>query len=277
VEGKGWISAKDIKVGNKIGVPRQINLPEKEILLPYEFALDNLKKNSQICILYEDYLRLRNKTDNFNDLECLGTKDLYEIKTLTETSFSKLSKELDISLSGVYRLFNRETNHKKQLFFNLLKSKCRKIRFERNRVIVKSNGVKTFSFIYPEKVDVRLARWLSFVLAALPSVFLRFSVSRRRADHPKPRWAHLIFSLVSMLIGGFLRPRRDSPILCLCATERGPRNFVTTSIRCTCEAERGLNIVGFMDFHDLSETIALIVVRPTPNILDIILLLTPAA
>src|SRR3989338_9217980 len=83
-----------------------------------------LKKNSQICILYEDYLRLRNKTDNFNDLECLGTKDLYEIKTLTETSFSKLSKELDLSLSGVYRLFNRETNHKKQLFFNLLKRKC---------------------------------------------------------------------------------------------------------------------------------------------------------
>ncbi|MEK6856872.1 MAG: DEAD/DEAH box helicase, partial [Nanoarchaeota archaeon] len=165
VEGEGWKPAGHIKVGDKIGVPRQINLPEKHISLDYRFALDRLRKNSQICIFYDDYLRLKDKTNDFNDFNELTTKEIYEIKTLTRTSFSKLSKVLGISLSLIYRLFNKKTVYKRELLFKFLKEECKKIKFEENRIIAKSRGVKTFSFIYPKTVDIKLARWLSFILA----------------------------------------------------------------------------------------------------------------
>ena len=119
VEGEGWKKAESIKLGDKIGVPRKIDLPEREIQLSYKFALNNLKKNSQNCILYEDYLRLKNKTKNFNEFRDLEIEELYEIKTLIETSFKKLGEDLGISLSMAYKLFNKKT---------VLRVKCQAVR-----------------------------------------------------------------------------------------------------------------------------------------------------
>jgi len=160
-----WIPIKNIKEGEKIAVPIKLDLPEKEIFLDYDKAISNLRKNGDIVITYKDYLRLKKKTHNFKIFDKLNKKELYELKTLLKTSFNNLSQELDVNMTTIFRLFSKETDYHKEELFKLFKKKCKGIKFELNRIIVKNNGRQTYSFLYPKKVDVRLARWLAFVLA----------------------------------------------------------------------------------------------------------------
>ena len=68
-------------------------------------------------------------------------------------------------MTTVFRVFNRETEYRKSELFSFFSKKCKSIIFEKNRIIVKNNGNNTFSFTYPDKVDVMLARWIAFVMA----------------------------------------------------------------------------------------------------------------
>src|SRR3989344_5492870 len=110
-------------------------------------------------------IRLKKKTRNFSNFKKLTAKELYEIKTLIKTSFSKISEELDVNITTAFRLLNKSSNYKKNELFTLFRIKCKKIKFEKNRIIAKNKGRNTFSFIYPEKINVKLIRWLAFVLA----------------------------------------------------------------------------------------------------------------
>jgi len=160
-----WIPAKDISLGDKIGVPIKIDLPEKNINLDYQKAIKNLRKSAEIVITYEDYMRLKKKTDNFDNFDKLDSRELYNIKTLLRTSFKEISNELNLGLTTIFRLFNKDTEYKREDLICLLKKKCKKIIFEKNRIIFKNGGNQTFSFRYPTMINIRLVRWVAFVLA----------------------------------------------------------------------------------------------------------------
>jgi len=164
-----WTPVKNIKEKEKIAVPIKIDLPEKEIFLNYRKAIKNLRKKAEIVLTYKDYLRLKRKTNNFINFERLNSKELYKIKTLLKTTFKKIGVKLGLgSIATVFSLFNKGHIYSKCLekeFFELLKKECKKINFERNRIVVKNKGNQTISFKYPKKVNIELSRWVAFILA----------------------------------------------------------------------------------------------------------------
>ncbi len=160
-----WVPVKNIKKGDKIAAPIKIDLPEKDISLDYKKAIRNLRKNADIVITYDDFLRLKRITANFTDFTNLDSKELYEIKTLLKSSFKELSKDLSLGITTIFRLFTKDTKYQKDNMLDLLKNRCKNIRFEENRIIFKNKGNQTFSFTYPSKIDIALARWVAFVLA----------------------------------------------------------------------------------------------------------------
>src|SRR3989344_1244182 len=164
-KGEKWIPVKDIKKNQRIGVPIKVELPEKDIKLNYKEAIKNIRKKASITVTYSDFKRLKRKTRNFTDFEILNVKELYEIKTLLQTSFSKLKTELNVSIATVFKILNRKRSKNKERLWRLLRKKCGNIRFKENQIIVKNHGINTHSFTYPKKVDIKLARWIAFVLA----------------------------------------------------------------------------------------------------------------
>ncbi len=160
-----WIPARNLKVGQKIGVPITINLPEKEIMLDYKKAISNLKNRGYIVIDYRIFEDLRKKTNNFKKFDKLSKDEIYKIKVLTQNSFLEMGRKLNIGMTTVFSIMNGKTKYMRKELFRFFKKECKKIKFEKNRLIVKNNGANIISFTHPEKVNVKLARWIAFVMA----------------------------------------------------------------------------------------------------------------
>ena len=62
-----WVPIKEIRKGEKIGVPKKIDLPQKEIKLEYTEAVRNLRKKGDRVITYTDFVRLKKKNKEFQE------------------------------------------------------------------------------------------------------------------------------------------------------------------------------------------------------------------
>ncbi|MBU2638203.1 MAG: ATP-dependent helicase [Nanoarchaeota archaeon] len=165
VEGKGWVKAKDLMAGDKIAAPKKIILPEQEIQLEWEKAISSVKAKAEICLTYNDFLRLKEKTKRFKHFSGINPKETKELLLLAGLSYSAVMKETGLSLSQIYRIVHCKTKYGKAAFELLLNDKLSGLSFEKNRVIYKTYGTHSFSFTYPKILDIKLARWLAFVLA----------------------------------------------------------------------------------------------------------------
>ncbi len=164
-ETRGWIRAAEIQKGEKIAVPKYLDLPEKEIELEWKKAILNLKSKAKISLVYEDYIRLKKKTRGFKDFSSADSTDFKELLLLARIEYKEMAKELQTSISMVHRILYGKTQIHKAAFVNYLRKKLKATLFEKNRIIYKTYGTHSFSFCYPKKVDVKIARWLAFILA----------------------------------------------------------------------------------------------------------------
>lgn len=160
VEKKGWTKAEDLEEGDKIAAPKRINLPEKEIVLKWEKALENLKKKARFCITYTDYSKLKEKVGR-----SLNSEDIKKILALLRLSYESVHKELGVNISTIHKISQEKTNFKRKEFERYLQKKLENVNFEKNRVIYKTHGSSEFSFKYPKKLNSDLAGWAAFLLA----------------------------------------------------------------------------------------------------------------
>ena len=165
VEGKGWVKAKDLKIGDKIAAPKRIMLPEKEIQLEWEKAISSLKAKAKLCMAYEDFLILKEKTEGFRLFSGVSPKQMNELMLLAGMPYKSLAKETGLSVSQIHRLVYQKTDYKRHNFEQVLRQRLHGIKFEENRIMYKTHGTHSFSFTYPKKLDIKLARWIAFILA----------------------------------------------------------------------------------------------------------------
>jgi ATP-dependent helicase Lhr and Lhr-like helicase len=165
VEDKGWVKAENLRMGDKIAVPSRISLPEKDVELKWEKALLNLREKAKVCLTYDDYLKVKRKTQDFRKFDHLTILENKKILAMVRLSYKDIKNELKIGITTAHRLVHKKTEFAKKDFSSLLSKKLQKLSFAPNRVIYKTYGTHDFSFIYPKKLDVKLARWISFILA----------------------------------------------------------------------------------------------------------------
>ncbi|MFH1637218.1 MAG: ATP-dependent helicase [Candidatus Woesearchaeota archaeon] len=165
VEDKGWVKAGDLKVGDRIAAPKKIILPEKEVELDWNKALDVVRAKAELCLAHDDFLRLRKRTGAFKEFSGITSEETRELLLLAGISYTAAAKETGLSLSQIHSLVHRKSDYGRNCFEQELRRRLFGVRFEENKLVYKTYGSHSFSFTYPKFLDIKLARWLAFVLA----------------------------------------------------------------------------------------------------------------
>ena len=161
--GFAWTKAEQIQVGDKIGVPQKINLPEKEIFFDVNKAVSNLRCRVKTVVDYNDFQKLKIKL--LKDKPELNKDDFLKLKLLARLEMEDFKGITDHSFLYIYSKIQKDEVHTMDNLIPYFKKAVNNISFESNRVHFETKNGLQYSFIYPKKLGVELARWLSFILA----------------------------------------------------------------------------------------------------------------
>ncbi|MBR9701241.1 DEAD/DEAH box helicase [Candidatus Woesearchaeota archaeon] len=162
-DGFSWVPAREIQPGDKVGVPRRVELPEKQIILPVEQAIASIRKSAKFVVNYEDFQRLKHKTRNFTVFN-LSTEEYYQLQLLSGFTMETLAQEAGIGLATTHRLFNHRTSFGSNLVHSIFK-RISGTEFAQNQIMVQGHSGVCTDFMFPTEVDERVSRWVAFVTA----------------------------------------------------------------------------------------------------------------
>ncbi len=162
-ENKVWIPARELKIGERIGVPRRIDLPELKIKLPWREAILDVKNKAKYVVDFEEYCRLKTITQNFKSFNP-QKEDYYKFQLLTGKSMKDIATETGMGLTTIHRIFRKKTLYGREKIHEIFKQ-IRKNKFQKNEIIAQGNDGKITRFSFPKYVNEAVARWTAFVTA----------------------------------------------------------------------------------------------------------------
>ena len=162
-DGTEWRRSDDIEPGDKVGIPNQISLPEREITLAVESAIETLRERHPIVLTRNEGQKLQDELAAASGVSDLTETQRREAVALTGETFDEIAAETGVGTATVYQLCTGESTHREQAFLTVLESKLEVPRA--NEVVVKTNGGTVSRFTYEETVTPAIARIAAFILA----------------------------------------------------------------------------------------------------------------
>ncbi|HIC95286.1 TPA: DEAD/DEAH box helicase, partial [Candidatus Bipolaricaulota bacterium] len=159
-----WKPVREIRVGDRIGAPKRINLPEVEIHFDPTQALQRLQ-DAEVLVTRRDFDRLESKTASFKNFSRLYPQELRNLLAIVGVTYPRLAEAIGVrSIATIHRLIYGKTDYKRRELERFLQDRLRGAKFEANRVVVQT-GNSVHRFTYPRRVDQRLVEWVAFLLA----------------------------------------------------------------------------------------------------------------
>jgi len=162
-DGTEWRRSDNIEPGDKVGIPNQISLPEREITLDVESAIDKLRELHPIVLTRKDGRKLKDELAAASGLSDLTETQRREAIALTGKTFDEIAAKTGIGTATVYKLCRGESTHCEQECLAVLESRLEVPKV--NEVVVKTNGGNVSRFTYEETMTPAIARIAAFILA----------------------------------------------------------------------------------------------------------------
>ncbi|MDY6776458.1 MAG: ATP-dependent helicase [Halobacteria archaeon] len=164
-DGSEWRRAEEVDEGDRIGVPRRIDLPEETQTPHLETAVRKLRQRFEDAVTSDESESLKIRLREADGVSDLSEKDLRRLLCLARLTITEAAETLSVSPATVHR---RVTSPESFDDDDLGLLRLIEERFEplgETEVAVVMNNGAVSRFEYPETVDAEVARLAAFVLA----------------------------------------------------------------------------------------------------------------
>ncbi|MFB6141339.1 MAG: ATP-dependent helicase [Halosimplex sp.] len=160
--GPEWRAASEIASGDKIGVPRDIELPEEPIELDVDAAIGSVREQFERVLTAREATNVIAELRSAEDIDSVSESLLRDALSLADLSMTAAADRLSIGVSSVYNLVTGETDYKAAELLDLLEDEVEPL--GRQELLVRTSNGRTSRFRYQRYVDERIAKICAFVL-----------------------------------------------------------------------------------------------------------------
>ena len=162
-DGPEWRPAEEVSEGDRVGVPRELQLPERKITLDSDRAIERLRSEFDIVLTAEessDVIQALEKADSIGQLD---EEQLRAATALADVSMRAIADRISASIATVHGQITGSTETKESRTRELLLDGMEPL--DANEVVVKTTNGRVSRFHYPETLSADLARLSAFILA----------------------------------------------------------------------------------------------------------------